>query len=142
MTDKHIAFCAKLRVQPDEHALLLESAQDLDSEAETVEESLRVLCVYPEAAPVDSGYELVDGTEVTRLPESNLYQVYVKARIFDEIAFRAAAKDAYFENWGQEDWEPETLAEALYELVLASNPNTSPVDLGFEIVDWRPLDPA
>lgn len=142
MNVKHIAFCAKIRVQPDDHALLLESARDINDEAEveTVEEALRVLCVYPGAAPVDSGYELVEGTEVARRVEPTLYQVCVKARVFDKDAFVAAAQDAYYESWGQEDWEPDNLEEALYELVLASNPNPSPSDLGFEIVEWQPLD--
>jgi hypothetical protein len=75
-----------------------------------------------------------------RLAEPDLYQVYVKTRVFDEDAFWAAAQDVYFETWGQEDWEPDNLEEALYELVLASNSNPSPSNLGFEIVDWRPLE--
>jgi hypothetical protein len=42
--------------------------------------------------------------------------------------------------WGDEEWVPEDLAEALFEMLLAPNPNPSPSNLGFTVVDWCQLN--
>ena len=142
MIEEHVFFRVRLRVTPDSVALLLKSAQEQDDSLEqslTVEDALRTLCVWPASAPVTVGYELLVGTEVTALPEANSYQLVVNARVSDKDGVIAAAKEAYAQSWGDASWVPESLEEALYEIVLASNPNPSPIDLGFEIVDWSPV---
>ena len=51
------------------------------------------------------------------------------------------AKKRYEACWGEKDWEPADLGEAVYEALIASNENPAPLDYGIEIVnsvcaDW------
>src|SRR5260370_10895142 len=107
MTEKNVSFRVLLQVEPDDVDLLLKSARELDDSLKyinTVPEALRSLCVWPAEVPVDVGYVLKAGTEVTALPESGTYQLVVNATVRDEDCVIAAAKDAYYENWGDEEW--------------------------------------
>lgn len=126
----------QVRVQVIDDALLIRSAQshnhDIDvSEIGTPEEALRLLCVNPDQAPCDSGYELLNGTSVHHL-DSDEYLVCVQARINNHDKLIEVARTAY----GDQQWEPECYAEALYEVLLASNSNAAPLQLGFEIIQF------
>ena len=145
MTEKNVSFKVQLRVLPEDIELLRKSARELDEddvvgeEDCTVEQALWSLCITPATPPVEVGYQILTGTEVTRLAEPNMYQLVVNVGVFKEAGVFAEAERIYFECWGDDEWVADTLEEALYELLLASNPNPSPCDLGFEIVDWQPV---
>jgi hypothetical protein len=143
MIEKKVSFRALLKVEPDDVELLLQSARERDGrfkQLNTLPEALRSLCVWPAEAPADVGYVLDAGTEVTPLAEAGTYQLTVNATVRNEAGVVTAAQIAFFETWGDEEWVPEDLAEALFEMLLASNPNPSPSNLGFTVVDWCRLN--
>lgn len=61
--------------------------------------------------------------------------------IADETALTRAARKAYAECWGDRDWMPGSLEEALYETFAASNANPSPDEMGFEFAAWESIRP-
>lgn len=69
-------------------------------------------------------------------PASLSLKFVVSAEFPNQPALIEDSKMCYFENWGDDSWGPENNAEALFELLLASNANPSPDLMGFEIVDW------
>lgn len=104
---------------------------DLEPDAaprEIVEEIL----INPPRAPLDDGYEI--RTRAVRDVGFGRFVLDLEAEIFDEAGFLAAARSAYAKAWN-EDFEPENLGEALYEIVLGSNASPSPLEIGFEILN-------
>jgi hypothetical protein len=141
MSEKEMCFTAVLRVEPDDIRLLKRSACQWNSALSknlTVEDALRVLCVNPSTAPGMVGYQVADVAVSASGSNDAGYDVElaVKGRLLDEAPFLAEAKDVYCENWGDEQWEPESMEEAFYELVLASNASPTPSDVGYSIVNW------
>lgn len=115
---------------------------DLDPDAGKaviVEEIL----VNPPQAPLDAGYEI--RTKTVRDVGLGRFVLDLEAEILDEAQFLTAARSAYANAWSEE-FEPENLGHALYEVVVASNASPSPVEIGFEIVtyDYRgePVAPS
>ena len=74
--------------------------------------------------------------------DNDLVEMTVIADIKDHRAMIAAARNAYATCWQDNDWYPESAAEALWELTLASNNNPSPDLLGFEIMDMKAVKPV
>lgn len=144
MAEIEVKFEVDLTVPAENVNLLCRQARALDPEGTadleqlSVEQALRVLCVFPKDAPVDIGYELLQGTEVRALDEPGEYRLTIVARVFDENKVIDTARQAYFLAWGDIFWMPDCIDEALFELLLASNPNPSPCELGFSIKVWRP----
>ena len=103
----------------------------------SAEEALYYAAVCPDEAPLNTGFELLQGSRVTPTKSAGQYLLSVIARVYDEESVTRAAIEAYQSAWADITWEPTGLAEALYELLLASNKNPSPSDLGFEIVSWN-----
>ena len=58
----------------------------------------------------------------------------VVADIEDHRAFVALARDKYQKQWSDNDWYPDSMAEALQETTLLSNGNPAPIDMGYEIL--------
>lgn len=142
MTEKNVIFHVVLKVDEDDVDLLLQSARELDGrgkQIQTVPEALRSLCVWPARSPAEVGYELNAGTCVTALPEPGIYQLLVDVTVRDVVGVMSEAEEVYREHWGDDEWTPDDLIEALAEILLGSNPNPSPGDLGFTIVRWGPL---
>jgi hypothetical protein len=143
MSGKTICFFSRLYSFPNERKYLEEFARahkpELPASAPT-EALLLVVSVNPEVPPAEAGYDIV-AMRVGRLEEVGGYQLTVTARILDEDLFVATAKDAYYENWGDPNWEPESLEEALYETVLASNASPSPADIGYGLGEWGRMTP-
>jgi hypothetical protein len=143
MSEKTICFFSRLYSFPENRQYLEEFAlthkPELNASAPT-ETLLLAVCINPEVPPAEAGYDIVS-RRIGRLDQVGGYQLTVTARVFDEGRLVAAAKDAYYENWGDEKWVPKTLEEALYETVLASNSNPSPCDIGYEFGEWGPEAP-
>jgi hypothetical protein len=143
MSEKELCFTAVLRVEPDDIRLLKRSACQWNSALSknlTVEDALRVLCVNPSEAPGTVGYQVADVAVSASGSDDAGYNVelVVKGRLLNEALFLAEAKDVYYENWGDEYWEPKGMDEAFYELVLASNASPTTSDVGYSIVSWTP----
>lgn len=142
-----VRFVVKIDVaNPDD---LLEAAQERGYEgaADDIAEIVDVVVINAEKAPVDTGFEIVSSA-VTKGADEKAYEIDFHLRITDETAFIMEARRCYFACWGQDNWLPEGLSEAGYEILVASNGNPdSPVDIGFEITGTNyyadlPLSPA
>lgn len=120
------SFVAKLRLCPGE----LRGPDGKDQ--------LYSFAVNPEVPPVEAGYELIQGTELKQISESE-FDLTVMAIVHDAQALLKAADDACESNWNTGPLDiyegTVTLDNLLYEVVLASNASASPVDCGYEIVD-------
>lgn len=142
-----VRFIVKIVVaDPDD---LFEAAQErgYDGAVDDIGEIIDLVVINAEKAPVDTGFEIVS-TAVTKGAQEKAYEINLHLRIVDETSFITEARRRYFECWGEDDWLPEGLSEAGYEILVASNGNSeSPLDIGFEIVGTNyyadlPLSPA
>lgn len=128
---------------------LLEAAQERGYEgtADDIAEIVDVVVINAEKNPVETGFEIVSSA-VTKGADERGYEIDFHLRITDETAFITEARHRYFACWGDDDWLPEGLSEAGYEILVASNGNPdSPLDIGFEITGTKyyadlPLSPA
>jgi hypothetical protein len=119
-----------------EHSKTFEMLDDDDPIAEHIREAL----FNPTRPPVDVGFEyLAVEDEVVRLQSTKdgdeRYRVSVHCNVHDVEALVAESLQEYVRCWDDKSWFPETVEEALYEVILASNANPSPVEVGFEIRD-------
>jgi hypothetical protein len=74
-------------------------------------------------------------TNVVRLAALDEYSLTTVVRVHNPRALRADAQDCYEACWGDADWRPSSMGEAAYEVLLASNANPSPCDMGFEFIE-------
>ena len=115
--------------------------------ADDIAEMIDEVVVNADKAPVDTGFEIVSAA-VRKAVEKDRWVIDFHLRIMDELAFVKEARSRYLSCWGDNDWMPDSLSEAGYEILVASNGNPeSPLDLGFEIADTKyyadaPLSPA
>lgn len=65
--------------------------------------------------------------------DGNRISMKVCAKVLDRGELVKAARGCYASCWGDETWLPRSPSEALYELLLASNANPSPDEMGFAI---------
>jgi len=56
--------------------------------------------------------------------------------VHDPKKLRRLATERYQETWHDEDWRPDSLGEAAFEVLIGSSPGAAPADLGFEINDY------
>ena len=100
----------------------------------------------PASAPLDTGYEFVQGSGVEKDEESVndrdgvKYAVNVVMAVHDQDALIKEARSRYQTCWGDQTWFPPTLAAAAYEVVIASNASPAPLDIGFEIIEMIGID--
>lgn len=85
--------------------------------------------------PVSEAEAGLDSASVTHaiLLDASLY-IEVTAHISDPERLTRAARSAYLDCWGDDEWLPSGPCEAIFELALASNANPSPDEMGFEFV--------
>jgi hypothetical protein len=123
-------------VTPDD---LREAAQDrgYSGAADDIAEMIDVVVINAEKAPLDTGFEIIS-SPVRESSKESVYTIDFHLRITDEVAFVTEARRRYLACWGQDDWIPESLSEAGYEILVASNGNPeSPLDIGFEIAGTK-----
>jgi len=107
--------------------------------AAPVDELIRTILLAPVDAPAANGYEITSAT-VTSLG-LNRYRARVEADVRDGDALVEAARASYEDSWGIDDWSPETLGAALYELAFAANVVPAPADVGIEVGKGRQEGP-
>ena len=84
----------------------------------------------------DLPVEVLDGITCSEIEwDGQSLSMKVKAQVGDRGALVAAARGCYEACWGDRNWYPGSASEALYELLLASNANPSPDEMGFAITD-------
>lgn len=82
--------------------------------------------------PLDCGYEIC--SKQAHVHADGAYELEARCVVHDEQLVVDNAKLARLVAWGEADWAPVDLSEALGELLLYSNSRPAPVDLGFEFV--------
>lgn len=117
---------------------LIQTAKDrgLDDESAIGRAAVMTVC-NPGRPPQETGFELI--STVPSESADGRIRIMFDAKILDASAVIAEARDCYAASWMNHDWQPETLEEAVYEILVASNANASPVDHGFEIHDFAPV---
>jgi hypothetical protein len=95
--------------------------------------------IAPPVPPAKAGFEI----RSRRLEEigDEGFRILVEAEVSDEGALVKAASEAWGACWGDPDWRPRSVEEALQELLFHSNANPCPSDMGFEFIGCSP-DPA
>ena len=109
-----------------------------DFKSKSALKHLLVMNTWPTEVGINSFN--VDNIEIDI--DENIIEMNVIADVEDHRALVAAAREAYKGMWQNSDWYPESAAEALWELTLASNDNPSPCDMGFEIMEMKAVEPG
>jgi hypothetical protein len=142
-----VRFLVKIDVSDFDQLREAAEERGYDGAADDIAEIIDVVVINAEKAPVDTGFEIVS-SPVASAGQENAYHIDFHLRITDEAAFVTEARRRYLACWGQDDWLPESLSEAGYEILVASNGNPeSPLDIGFEIAGTKyyadlPLSPG
>lgn len=84
----------------------------------------------PKVAPLDAGYEIL--LKICPLIDGK-YALIIDCAVFDEGKLFAEACKCYKSCWGDALWMPGSVEEALYEVLVASNANPAPCDIGIEL---------
>lgn len=141
-----VRFVVNINVVNSGHLLEAARERGYEGTVDDIAEIIDVVVINAEKAPVDTGFEIVSSV-VAPAAQEKAYEIDFHLTITDESAFIAEARRRYFSCWGDNDWLPESLSEAGYEILVASNGNPeSPLDIGFEIAGTKyyadlPLSP-
>lgn len=130
-----IEFAVTIRIV--DRAELVQTAVDrgLDDKGALGRAIVMTVC-NPATAPLETGFELI--STVPSNETDGLTTIKFQATALDPAAIIGEARECYAAAWMDTDWTPPSIEEALYEILVASNANGSPVDHGFEIVDFVP----
>lgn len=93
------------------------------------------------AAAADTAAQ-IDTVDVFIDADTGKLEILAAFDIEDEAALTRAARKAYSECWGDREWMPGSIEEALYETFAASNANPSPDEMGFEFAAWESIRPT
>ena len=96
--------------------------------------NLAYALLVPSAPPCERGYTLLASGAIAVSDRPGEYDLTVVVRVSQRRRFVEEARHGYHAHWGDADWWPGTLAEAAYEILLASNANPSPSELGVALV--------
>lgn len=133
--DKTVWFTVLLRVE--DTGLLRDHAEILGEAPCSLPAAICNGVVNPAHAPLDHGYEIIR-KHAEQIFDKHM--MHIGCRVFDEKAIIAEAKRCYENCWKDDVWEPKSVEEALYEILVASNDNPSPSDIGVELVEFAPGD--
>jgi hypothetical protein len=126
------------RVRLLDPSLFLAYAQDICAKlaGRSMELAMPVALLRPTSDRAVHGIEVLSTTVACSIA-SEEYVLTTLVRVHNTQALRAEAKACYGACWGDADWSPATVGEAAYEVLLASNANPSPCDMGFEFIETR-----
>lgn len=122
-----------------------QSAVDYGCKADAnMDEMVKKIGIEPDEKPSKHGYEIAS-MEV-KSKSGKTHTIKVGINVTDEGAMVKEAINCYSGAWQDDEWKPETLGQAAFELLCGSNERPSPDTLGFEYADWtypkdRPVDP-
>jgi hypothetical protein len=116
-------------------------AEDVDPEyGSTDGEAIAAAVCNPQTPPLDTGFEITSASVL--ITETNA-RLTIACTILDEDAVVTEARARYGACWGpvgEAEWNPQSIHEALYEILVASNASPSPDVCGFEIATYRAMD--
>jgi hypothetical protein len=134
MTDITIAVTINITNEDEFRQSAVDYGCDND---DNIEEMVERLVISADEPPLDHGYE-IRSTDVTAISEKQ-FSILVSVNVTDEQAMIKEVRNCYSAVWQDSDWKPESLGEAVYELLCASNERPSPDTVGFEFVDQKYL---
>ena len=133
--EKTVVLQVKLLVH-DASALFELAKINQGTPVETLEEAICEAVTNPTSAPLDVGFEIVSKSAHS---DGNQHILFIECRVFDEAAMLAEAQKRFAACWLDTAWTPNNQEEALFEILIGSNGSPPPCDIGFELVDWKPL---
>ncbi|MFK4135991.1 hypothetical protein ACI2KR_27455 [Pseudomonas luteola] len=134
MQSTHVIFSVKASVENETY--LNEEGKLLNPAAETVVDQLYALMINPRKAPLDAGYELLQGTCVKECTDGS-FILTVNANVHSRDSLYEAAQESTQECWSsslESIYDDPSLTDMLYECLVASNSSPSPVDAGYSII--------
>jgi hypothetical protein len=151
------SVCVRALFKLTDEAQLREFVRETRSEAVADQPSFSALAysalVSPESAPAECGFELVSGGIDPVTPDTIrdqgagvqlaldltelLFEITLVAEVFDAQALFLEAQARYAAVTGDEEWEPEGLAEAVYMVMVGCNADpVEPETAGLELVSY------
>jgi hypothetical protein len=134
-------------IQTDAQACVEAAVEHCGLDNPSLEEAAYALICNPMTPPVDSGYEILQGTHITMSGEGEHQDILAtfNIRVLDPVKLQAEACARYRDCWGgnfnELDTTPPSVEQMLYEVLVASNASPSPCEAGYEIVAYRPTTP-
>jgi hypothetical protein len=119
-----------------------ESAVDYGCKTDdALADMVKKIAIEPDEEPSKHGYKIAS-VDVTSASDEN-HTVIVGIDIENEEAMINEVRSCFSAAWQDEEWKPDTLGQAAFELLCGSNERPSPDTLGFEYTDWTyPKDRA
>ncbi|WP_244254310.1 hypothetical protein [Burkholderia vietnamiensis] len=99
----------------------------------SAEKDLEFALLNPTTRPEDAGYRIVE-SQVSRIGDLT-FSLKVRAQVTDARRLAKEAGEEYRRCWGEPDHEL-SVGEQLYEVLVASNANPAPLDIGLELMSW------
>lgn len=125
----------QLRLRVIDEDALRAAADQIEHGAESLEEVICTAIITPSRAPLDCGFE-IKSKKAMQIADGHMLEVICD--VFDEQMLAAEAKACYQACWQDADWEPVSVEDALYEVLVASNSNPAPCDMGYELTELDP----
>jgi hypothetical protein len=106
-----------------------------------MEEMVKKIAIGPDESPEKHGYKITAVNVKSKSGRTHILTVGID--VLDEKKMIDEARNCYQSVWQDEDWKPETLGEASFELLCGSNERPSPDTMGFAYWTWSyPKDRA
>ena len=99
-----------------------------------IEDRLKVALLNPTTRPENAGYRILEA-HVSNI-EDHTFSLVIRAQVDNVSKLAAEAGNEYRRCWGAPDHEL-SVGEQLYEVLIASNANPAPCDIGIELITWR-----
>lgn len=104
--------------------------------AQELGQLLLAYLIHPAQPPEQAGFAWTGHSRCTVLRTSAI-TLHLEARVTDAALLQAAALAARRRVWGDANWVAQSPEAALFEVVMASNGQPQPGELGIVVTDWR-----
>ena len=118
-----------------EHAVTLRGER---ARSTTLVTAVLAAVINPAEPPEECGFRILSSTNATNVGSMRAnpkFRIHVDVEITCPDKLLMTAIGRYQACWGDPDWVPDNPADALFEILIASNANPSPNDIGLEILD-------
>lgn len=137
----HLRFDVTIKVV-DESLLRQRATEKAVSAGERVDgmslgRAILLLAIEPERPPKEHGFEIGRGTRVVPGDWQGSFRIVFELIAYEHEELIGESRRRRKACWQDDDWWPETLEEAAYEVLIGSSAADAPQDLGIEIIGWR-----
>lgn len=117
-----------------EHAVTLRGER---ARSTTLATAVLAAVINPAEPPEECGFRILSSTNATRVASMRAnpkFRIQVDVEITCPDKLLMAAVGRYQACWGDHEWVPLYPADALFEILIASNANPIPSDIGLALV--------